>query len=93
MSVQAALQFIEQLLTNKALKLQKAGLVHCSHLDGFVELGTQIGLIFTADELEAAHRHDWGMRWLIVTNAYERSYGEFAAVPHLSALSKFRMSR
>lgn len=64
MSIQTALYFIQQLRENEELK--KRLLAHNANpnLDNFVEFGNEVGLTFTIEELKAAHKHDWAMRWL-----------------------------
>ena len=65
MSVQTAFQFIQQLRTDNGLKARLLAHYPNPDLDRFVKLGAELGLIFTVEELEAAHKHDWGMRWLL----------------------------
>lgn len=64
MSIQVALQFIQLVradpeLQNKLLVCDRTNLESC------VILGRELGLNFTPQELETAHKHDWGMRWAI----------------------------
>ena len=33
-------------------------------LEELVDIGSQAGFVFTAEELRRAHRHDWSMRWV-----------------------------
>jgi len=61
MSVQMALQFIQQLRTDEGLKNRLVVLNDSPDLESFVKLGAEVGLIFTIEELEAAHKHDWAM--------------------------------
>jgi hypothetical protein len=65
MSIQIALQFIHQLRTDEELKNRLFVLNDSPNLESFVKLGAEIGLIFTVEELKAAHKHDWAMRWLL----------------------------
>ena len=65
MSVQTALQFIQQLRADEGLKNRLLDINKSPDLENFVELGSDIGLGFTVAELEEAHKHDWAMRWLL----------------------------
>jgi hypothetical protein len=65
MSVQIALQFIQQLRADQGLKNRLLALDDSHNLERFVKLGSEVGLPFTVDELKAAHKHDWTMRWLL----------------------------
>jgi predicted ribosomally synthesized peptide with nif11-like leader len=65
MSVQIALQFIQQLRADEGLKNRISALNDSHNLENFVKLGSELGLSFTVEELKAAHKHDWAMRWLL----------------------------
>ncbi|WP_254565616.1 Nif11-like leader peptide family natural product precursor [Oscillatoria sp. HE19RPO] len=65
MSVQTAFQFIQKLRNDDGLKTRLLSQNSTPDLESFVKLGAELGLIFTVEELEAAHKHDWGMRWLL----------------------------
>lgn len=65
MSVQTALQFIQQLRMDEGLKSQLLALNRHPDLESFVTLGSELGLTFTVAELITAHKHDWGMRRLL----------------------------
>ena len=65
MSVQTALQFIQQLRNDEGLKTRLLALNSHPDLESFVKLGAEIGFAFTVEELKAAHKHDWAMRWLL----------------------------
>ncbi len=65
MSVQTALQFIQQLRGDEELKKRLLALNDYANLESFVKLGTEVGLTFTLEELKTAHKHDWTMRWLL----------------------------
>jgi len=65
MSVQMALQFIQQLRNDEGLKTRLFTLNSHPDLESFVKLGAEIGLAFNVEQLEAAHKHDWAMRWLL----------------------------
>lgn len=65
MSVQTALQFIQQIRADEGLKNRLLALNHNPDLESFVKLGAEVGLNFTVAELEEAHKHDWAMRWLL----------------------------
>ncbi|ETX05039.1 hypothetical protein [Candidatus Entotheonella palauensis] len=64
MSVRAAFEWIQQLRANEGLTSQILATEH-PDLEYFVQLGAQAELIFTVDELKAAHKHEWQMRWLL----------------------------
>ncbi len=65
MSVQTALQFIQQLRGDEVLKDKLLALNNNIDLESFVKLGAEVSLTFSVAELEAAHKQDWGMRWLL----------------------------
>jgi hypothetical protein len=65
MSVQTALQFIQELRDDEGLKNRLLARNSSPDLESFVKLGAEIGLVFTVEDLKAAHKHDWGMRWLL----------------------------
>ena len=65
MSVQTALQFIQLLRNDDDIKNQALALSHSEDLEQLVKLGTKVGLSFTTQDLELAHKHDWAMRWFI----------------------------
>lgn len=67
MSVQTAFQFIQQLRDNDGLKAQLLSHHPTPELEKFVKIGAELGLIFSVEELEAAHKHDWGMRCFLQT--------------------------
>ena len=64
MSVQAAFQFIQRLRTDDDLAHQLSQAGCPCRLTHIVHLGTQLGLSFTADDLDIAHKYEWQMRWL-----------------------------
>ncbi|MEB3826592.1 Nif11-like leader peptide family natural product precursor [Phormidium sp. CCY1219] len=65
MSVQTAFQFIQQLRNDDGLKARILAQNPTPDLESFVKLDAELGLVFTVEELEAAHKHDWGMRWVL----------------------------
>lgn len=65
MSAQVALQFIQQFREDEQLKDRLLAINKNPNLECFVQLGSQLGLHFTAAELEEAHKHDWAMRGLL----------------------------
>jgi predicted ribosomally synthesized peptide with nif11-like leader len=71
MSVQTALQFIQQVRADVGLKSKLLALNNSPDLETLVKLGAEAGVTFTVEELQAAHKHDWAMRWLIY-NSCER---------------------
>jgi Nif11 domain len=64
MSVQTALQFIRRSREDKALQSKIQALGTAADLDGLVEIGAEVAITFTVEELQAAFRHDWRMRWM-----------------------------
>ncbi|MBE9198372.1 MULTISPECIES: Nif11-like leader peptide family natural product precursor [unclassified Nodularia (in: cyanobacteria)] len=71
MSVQTALQFIQQLRMDEGLKSRLLALNNHPDLASFVKLGAEFNLTFTVEELKTAHKHDWGMRWLLHNSRLE----------------------
>jgi len=69
MSVRNALQFIVRLRADETLRKRLVCPDDAPELGSFFELGGKIGLSFTIEELRTAHKHDWGMRYLL----YNRS--------------------
>ncbi|MEO1428196.1 MAG: Nif11-like leader peptide family natural product precursor [Cyanobacteria bacterium J06632_19] len=65
MSVQAALQFIEKLRVDEELKNKLLIKTNNPNLESFVKVGAEVGLRFTVEQLKAAHKQDWGMRYLV----------------------------
>lgn len=65
MSVQFALDFIKKLKIDQDLQEQFLALGSNQNLDDCVKLGRELGWDFSRQELEIAHKHDWGMRWVI----------------------------
>jgi Nif11 domain len=63
MSLQTAIQFIQQVRRDAMLKRQLEALGLEATLESVVALGAVVGCIFTAEELQRAYKHDWGMRW------------------------------
>ncbi|MDB9373323.1 Nif11-like leader peptide family natural product precursor [Nodularia sphaerocarpa] len=68
MSVQTALQFIQQIRMDEELKSRLLAVNNHPDLESFVKFGAELGLTFTVAELVTAHKHDWGMRWLLYQN-------------------------
>jgi predicted ribosomally synthesized peptide with nif11-like leader len=64
MSMQHALQFIQRARQDENLKRQIQALDYDSSVECLVALGAKAGLVFTVAELQTAHKHDWGMRWV-----------------------------
>lgn len=69
MSVKSALQFIEYVRANP---IQAELREHPPALEDFPAIGRTAGYDFTLDELRAAFRHDWGLRWLKANNPLKR---------------------
>ncbi|MBP0027284.1 Nif11-like leader peptide family natural product precursor [Roseofilum sp. Guam] len=65
MSVQVALHFIEQFRADEQFKTRLLALNKNPNLEGFVQLGSELGLHFTVAELQEAHKYDWAMRGLL----------------------------
>jgi hypothetical protein len=63
MSLQTALQFIQQVRRDAMLRRQLQVLGLEATLESVVALGEVVGCTFTAEELQIAFKHDWGMRW------------------------------
>ncbi len=64
MSIQTALQFIQKVRQEEQLKNQIQALEGGAGLADLVSIGAATGFIFTAAELQQAHKHDWAMRWI-----------------------------
>lgn len=64
MALQSALRFIQQTRRDDVLQKQLQSLAHQAALENIVCLGNRIGLSFTVEELRAAFKYDWAMRWL-----------------------------
>lgn len=65
MSVQNALELIQQFRADEQLKTLLLATCKSPNLESFVNLGAEVGLSFTVEELKAAHKHDWAMRGLL----------------------------
>jgi len=63
MSLQSALQFIQQTRRDAALQAQLQALGWRADLAAIAQLGAACGLVFTVEELRTAFKHDWAMRW------------------------------
>jgi len=64
MSIKTALQFIQQVRTDEALRDQLQELGYAPTLENIVNIAAHAGYVFTIDDLRAAFKHDWGMRWM-----------------------------
>jgi hypothetical protein len=64
MSIQAAIHFIHQVRDQKQASELPVTNTLLDDLEEFVKRGAQVGYDFSADDLRAAFRHDWQMRWL-----------------------------
>jgi hypothetical protein len=75
MSMQVALQFIRRAREEESLQSRIQALGPAVDLAGLVEVGMEAAMAFTADELQAAFKHDWQMRWFHYSarNRYEES--------------------
>lgn len=62
MSIHTALQFIQHVHGNEALKRQLQALGSKATLESLAAIGATAGFSFTAEELQKAFKHDWGMR-------------------------------
>jgi predicted ribosomally synthesized peptide with nif11-like leader len=68
MSVQTALQFIQRVRRDETLRQKIAALGDEASGDGvsaehLARVAAAAGFDFTAEELRAAHKFDWAMRW------------------------------
>jgi hypothetical protein len=61
MSVQAAMEFIQHVRRQDEQSLIDG---RGDDLSVVVQIGARMGHTFTMDDLRAAFRHDWQMRWL-----------------------------
>lgn len=68
MSLQAALQFIQKVRQEKSLQSRIQALENDPSLESLVVIGAEAGFVFTIAELQAAHKHDWAMRWFKATH-------------------------
>ncbi len=64
MSVHDALRFIGEVRKSEALKEELRPLLGGADLEQVCRIGVEAGFVFTTDELRAAYKHDWAMRWL-----------------------------
>lgn len=64
MSLQEAIQFIRQVRTDHALRDKIEALGSEADLKSIARIGTEAGFAFTPEDLQAAFKHDWAMRWL-----------------------------
>jgi hypothetical protein len=63
MSLQTALQFIQQVRRDAMLRRRLRDLGLEATPERVVAIGEVVGCIFTVEELQRAYKHDWGMRW------------------------------
>ena len=63
MSVQAAMDFIQHVREQRQSE-QRLIDGRGDDLCAVAQIGAQMGHTFTVDDLRAAFRHDWQMRWL-----------------------------
>ena len=64
MSIQSALAFIHQVRDDEAVQRRIELSDREVDPEALVAIGSEIGFVFTLEELRSAHRHDWSMRWL-----------------------------
>ncbi|HZQ05362.1 MAG TPA: Nif11-like leader peptide family natural product precursor [Anaerolineae bacterium] len=64
MSIKMALEFMQQVRTDQALRGQLQELGYAPTLEEIVNVAAQAGYEFTSEELRHAFKHDWGMRWM-----------------------------
>ncbi len=62
MSVQNALQFIQQLRTEEGLKKQILDINDTPELETIVKIVAGAGFYFTVEELQSTQKHNWAMR-------------------------------
>lgn len=63
MSVQTALKFIQRVRQEQSVQIQLLALGPGADLDEVAKLGEGMGFSFTSEEMQAAFKHDWVMRW------------------------------
>ncbi len=63
MSLQAAVLFIQSAKQDTPLKDRIQSLDKEADLEDLVQIGAEVGFDFTIEELQAAYKHDWAMRW------------------------------
>lgn len=64
MSVKTALNFIQRVRQDSVVRGRLEALRNVSDLQEVVRIGADAGFEFTAQDLRAAFKHDWGMRWM-----------------------------
>ena len=74
MSVQAALAFMQQVRRDDGMAAEVAAQSSEALATTLPALGARHGYHFTAEELQRAFAHDWGMRWTV--NAARRTPSE-----------------
>jgi predicted ribosomally synthesized peptide with nif11-like leader len=68
MSVQSALEFVRRVRRDPAIQQEIArlggdGSASRADIAWLVEIAATAGFVFTGEDLQKAHKHDWGMRW------------------------------
>jgi predicted ribosomally synthesized peptide with nif11-like leader len=64
MSVENALRFIVAVRSDESLKDRIRLVPPEQGLEAVVRIAAEAGFAFSAEDLRAAHRHEWGMRWI-----------------------------
>jgi predicted ribosomally synthesized peptide with nif11-like leader len=64
MSIQQALQFIQEIRSDDKLREEVASSRMAGVLQELVSLGAERGFDFSEEELRRAHQHEWTMRWI-----------------------------
>jgi predicted ribosomally synthesized peptide with nif11-like leader len=83
MSVESALRFIQTVRANPALAGRIQALGTTADLNELVNLGAEIEIEFTGDELRAAFRYDWKMRLVHLRTRADRPTTEVSALGEL----------
>ena len=84
MSVESALRFIQTVRTDPALAGRIQALDTTADLSELVNLGAEIEIEFTGDELQTAFRYDWKMRLVHLRTRADRPATEVSALERLS---------
>ena len=64
MPINQALKFIQVFRGDQELQNQFLSAFSKENLEDICRFANQEGFVFTKQELIAAHRQDWGMRWM-----------------------------
>jgi predicted ribosomally synthesized peptide with nif11-like leader len=70
MSIQEALHFMRKVREDEGLRSRAEALVRGGDLEELVRLAGEAGYPFTVDDLRAAFKHEWAMRWFRAAQEY-----------------------